>query len=55
MLNYIVLFVCAIRIQLYLHLLYLMLVWTIEVGEEFVIRGKGTVMWDLNMCIGFEG
>lgn len=42
MLNYIILFVRAIGIQLYLYLLYLMLVWTIEVGEGFVIRGKGT-------------
>ena len=40
MLNYIVLLICAV-VLLYLHLLCLMFIWTVEVGEGLVIRGRG--------------
>lgn len=46
MLNYMVLLVCVKGVLLHSCLLQLMLVWTAEVGEGFVARGKGT-LWGL--------
>lgn len=40
MLNYLVLLTCAV-VLLYLHLLCLMLIWTIEDRERLVMRGRG--------------